>query len=124
MLGATQQHHFNQQSQAYDETIESLEGNTYVDNLMKTGSDIREISRFREEAIEILESKKFPVHKWESDIQKWDCPNCHGGEAYTRLIKDVKKTFHNTMGRTSFKYEQVESVAMDIEQHLNNCPLA
>ena len=71
MLGATQQHHFNQQSQAYEEMIELLEGNTYVDNLMKTGSDIRELSRFREEAIEILESKKFPVHKWESDIQEW-----------------------------------------------------
>ena len=41
MLGATLQHHFNQQSRAYEETIESLEENTYVDNLMKTGSDIR-----------------------------------------------------------------------------------
>lgn len=26
---------------------------------------------------------------------------------YERLIKDVKKTFYKTMGRTSFKYEQV-----------------
>ena len=72
MLGATLQHHFNQQSQAYEETIESLEGNTYGDNLMKTGSDIRELSRFREEATEILESTKFPVQKWESNIQQWD----------------------------------------------------
>ena len=72
MLGATLQHHFNQQSQAYEETIESLEGNTYGDNLMKTGSDIRELSRFREEVTEILESTKFPVQKWESNIQQWD----------------------------------------------------
>ena len=29
------------------------------------------------------------------------------GGLYERLIKDVKKTFYKTMGRTSFKYEQV-----------------
>ena len=37
MLGATLQHHFNKQSLAYEETIESLQENTYMDNLMKTG---------------------------------------------------------------------------------------
>ena len=72
MLGATLQHHFNKQSQAYEEMIESLEENTYMDNLMKTGSDIRELSRFKEEAIEILQNAKFPVHKWESDVQQLD----------------------------------------------------
>ena len=72
MLGATLQHHFNKQSQAYEEMIESLEENTYMDNLMKTGSDIRELSRFKEEAIEILQNAKFPVHKWESDVQQPD----------------------------------------------------
>ena len=45
------------------------------------------------------------------------------GGLYERFIKDVKKTFYKTMGRTSFKYEQVESVVMDIERHLNNHPL-
>ena len=29
------------------------------------------------------------------------------GGLYERLIKDAKKTFYNTMGRTSCKYEQV-----------------
>ena len=72
MLGATLQHHFNKQSQAYEEMIESLEENTYMDNLMKTGSDIRELSTFKEEAIEILQNAKFPVHKWESDVQQLD----------------------------------------------------
>ena len=62
MLGATLQHHFNKQSLAYEETIESLKENTYMDNLMKTGSDVRELSRFKEEAIEILQNAKFPVH--------------------------------------------------------------
>ena len=71
MLGATLQHHFKQQSIAYEKTIESLRENTYVHNL-KTGSDVRELSRFKEEATEILESAKFPVHKWESDVQELD----------------------------------------------------
>lgn len=42
-----------------------------MDNL-KTGSDVRELSRFKEEATEILESAKFPMHKWESDVQQLD----------------------------------------------------
>ena len=71
MLGATLQHHFNQQSLAYEQTIESLGEKTYVDNL-KTGSGVRELSRFKEEATEILESAKCPVHKWESDVQELD----------------------------------------------------
>ena len=71
MLRATLQHHFNQQSLAYEKTIESLRENTYVDNLKK-GSNVRELSRFKEETTEILESAKFPVHKWESDVQELD----------------------------------------------------
>ena len=71
MLRTTLQHHFNQQSLAYEKTIESLRENTYVDNLKK-GSNVRELSRFKEETTEILESAKFPVHKWESDVQELD----------------------------------------------------
>ncbi len=40
MLGATLQHHFNLQPEEYENTVESLIENTYVDNLTKTGSDI------------------------------------------------------------------------------------
>ena len=71
MLGATLQHHFNQQSLAYEKTIESLGENTYVGNL-KTGSDVRELSRFKEEATETLETAKFPVYKEKSDVQELD----------------------------------------------------
>ena len=71
MLGATLQHHFNQQSLAYEKTIESLGENTYVGNL-KTGSDVRELSRFKEEATETLETANFPVHKGKSDVQELD----------------------------------------------------
>ena len=42
-----------------------------MDNL-KTGSDVRKLRRFKEDTTEILESAKFPVHKWESDVQELD----------------------------------------------------
>ena len=45
------------------------------------------------------------------------------GGLYKKLIKDVKKMFYKTRGRTSFQYEQLETVVMDIERHLNNCLL-
>ena len=43
-----------------------------MDNLMKTGRSIEELKRFKEEATEILESEKFPAHKWESNVQELD----------------------------------------------------
>ena len=72
MLGATLQHHFNLQPEEYQNTIESLKENTYVDNLMKTGSDIADLEDFKREATEILENAKFPVHKWESNVEELD----------------------------------------------------
>ena len=42
---------------------------------------------------------------------------------YERLIKDVKKTLHKTLGRTHLTYEQLEAVVIDVEKNLNNRPL-
>ena len=39
---------------------------------MKTGGDVEELKRFKQEATEILESEKFPVHKWESNVPELD----------------------------------------------------
>ena len=62
LLGATLQHHYNSQpGEKY-----ALRESTYVDNLMKTGDDVDELSKFNHEATEIMEDGKFPVHKWES----------------------------------------------------------
>ena len=72
MLGATLQHHFNLQPEECQNTIESLKENTYVDNLMKTESDIADLEDFKREATEILEDAKFPVHKWESNVEELD----------------------------------------------------
>ena len=42
---------------------------------------------------------------------------------YERLIKDIKKTLHKTLGKTHLTFEQLEVVIMDIQRHLNNRPL-
>ena len=39
---------------------------------MKTGSDIADLEDFKREATEILEDAKFPVHKWESNVEELD----------------------------------------------------
>ena len=56
------QYHYDQQPEELSETVQTLRDNTYVDNLMKTGSEIEEMSKFKSEATEILGSAKFPVH--------------------------------------------------------------
>ena len=42
---------------------------------------------------------------------------------YERLIKDVKKTLHKTLGRKHLTFEQLEAVVIDVEKNLNDRPL-
>ena len=56
LLGATLSYHYDQQGEAFQETVQALRQNTYVE-------------KFKREAASILESTKFPVHKWESDVK-------------------------------------------------------
>ena len=75
MLGATLQHHYDQQPDTVKETVSTLRENTYVDNLMVTGSRIEELQNFKLEATEVLERGKFPVHKWESNVSHLESAN-------------------------------------------------
>jgi hypothetical protein len=78
MLGATLDYHYDQQPDSVRDTVSILRENTYVDNLMVIGEDVQELKKFRTEATEILESGKFPVHKWESNVsslESADMPN-------------------------------------------------
>ena len=68
MLGATLDYHYDQQPDTVKETVSTLRENTYVDNLMVTGTKVDDLHKFKSEATEILESGKFPVHKWESNV--------------------------------------------------------
>ena len=68
LLGATLNYHYDQQGKEFQETVQALKENTYVDNLMKTGEEEQELKKFKREATSILESAKFLVHKWESDV--------------------------------------------------------
>ena len=68
VLGATLLYRYDQQPNNYEDTLEPLKKDTSVDNLMKPGGNIQELNQFKIEATEILESGKFPVHKWESNI--------------------------------------------------------
>ena len=69
LLGATLQHHFEQQGSEFEETVRALKENTYVDNLMQKGGNVEKLMRFKEESTAILESARFPVHKWESNVK-------------------------------------------------------
>ncbi|CAB3977465.1 Hypothetical predicted protein [Paramuricea clavata] len=68
LLGATLGYHLEQQPTRFEETVTALKENTYVDNIMKTGSDTDDLRKFKEESSIILEDAKFPIHKWESNI--------------------------------------------------------
>ena len=77
ILGATLRYHIDQQPEDFAETVavEELRTNTYVDNLMKTGGQVEEMRKFKEETTHILEDAKFKVHKWESNIEELEDQN-------------------------------------------------
>ena len=45
------------------------------------------------------------------------------GGLYERLIKEIKTTLYKTLGKTHLLYDQLETVILDIDRHLNNRPL-
>ena len=47
----------------FAETVEEWKTNTYVDNLMKTGGQVEEMRKFKEETTHTLEDAKFKVHR-------------------------------------------------------------
>ena len=69
VLGATLKHHLENQPSELRDTIDTFKQNTYVDNLMHSGDDPDDLIKFKEESSKILESGKFHVHKWESNIE-------------------------------------------------------
>ena len=69
LLGATLNYHYDQQSKESQEIVQGLRENVYIDNLMQTREEVEELEKFKREATSILESAKFPVHKWESDVE-------------------------------------------------------
>ena len=69
LLGATLQHHFEQQRSEFEETVRALKENTYVDNLMQTGGNVEKLMRFKEKSTAILESARFLVQKWVSNVK-------------------------------------------------------
>ena len=75
LLGATLQYHLQQQGTEFEDTVSALKENTSVDNLMQTGGDQEQLVQFREESTAILESTKFPVHKWESNVKSLESEN-------------------------------------------------
>eukprot|EP00795_Rhopilema_esculentum_P006806 gene6806-biopygen8263 len=42
---------------------------------------------------------------------------------YERLIKDLKRALFKTVGKSLLSFNQLETVVMDIERHMNNRPL-
>jgi hypothetical protein len=54
-LGATLQHHLGNQLSEYQETIDALKENTYVDNLMHGGEDLNSLVKFKDESSRILD---------------------------------------------------------------------
>ena len=92
MLGGTLQHHYEQfDDPELAHTLEMLKGNTYVYNLMCTGTNVEDLEKFRTQATDILEDGKFTIHKWESNLEKLDSENMGNPSKILGHIWDKRK---------------------------------
>ena len=90
LLGATLNYHYDQQGEDFQETIQALKENTHVDNVMKTGEEEQELKKFKIEATSILESERFPVHKWESDVETLESEDSTDPSKILRITWDKR----------------------------------
>ena len=74
LLGATLGYHYDQQPAEFEGTVTALKENTYVDNIMETGEE-EDLLKFKRESTIILNEAKFPIHKWESNIESLEDDN-------------------------------------------------
>ena len=93
MLGGTLQHHYEQfDDPELAHTLEMLKVNTYVDNLMCTGTNVEDLEKFKTQATDILEDGKFTIHKWESNVEKLDSENMGNPSKILGHIWDKERT--------------------------------
>ena len=118
ILGATLQHHLENQPSEYEDTIGSLKENTYVDNLLHGGDDVASLAKFKEEASDILESGKFPVHKWESNDEWLESNDM---ENPTKLLGHVWDKREESLEVTVLNYPEHEPITKrSILSHLGS----
>ena len=67
--GATLQHHFEQQGSKFEETVRALKRTLFLQSHANERKCREKLMRFKEESTAILESARFPVHKWESNVK-------------------------------------------------------
>ncbi len=114
ILGAT----FENQPSECQYTLNALKENTYVDNLMYGGENLKSLVKFKDESSVILESGKFPVHKWESNVElleSSDMPNP------TKFLGHMWDKREETLEITVPNYNEDEPVTKrNILSHLGN----
>ena len=67
-----------------------MKENTHVDNVMKTGEEEQELKKFKIESTSILESERFPVHKWESDVETLESEDSTNPSKILRITWDKR----------------------------------
>ena len=90
ILGATLQHHYNQQPSEYEETVQSLRDNTYVDNLMAGAEDFESLERFKVEAMG--KRLNFPYTNGSLMLRSWTGRTCLIQAKFLVIIGTNKKT--------------------------------
>lgn len=88
MLGATLNYHYDKQREEFQETIQALRENTYLDNMMKTEEKEVELEEFKKQASSILESERFFVLKWESDVERLESEGSTNPSMILRTVWD------------------------------------
>ena len=88
VLGATLQHHLENQPSEFEGTVDALKRDTNVDNVMYGAEEIESLEKYKEQSCDILESSKFPVHKWESNVKSLESDEVPNPTSFLGHLRD------------------------------------
>ena len=109
-------------------TVDALKKNMYVNNLMHGGEDVEDLVKFKEKSSTILESGKFRVHKWESNVAALESermPNptkCGEGPASLQ-IANIEERYFNSSARELVSGHMAANLARNLCSALLGWPI-
>ena len=68
ILGATLQKHLSAYQEEFPDMVKALRDDTYVDDIQYGSDKVEALTRFKEEATQIMNKGGFTLHKWHSNV--------------------------------------------------------
>ena len=121
ILGATLQKHVLEYKEGYPETANALLKDTYVDDIQYGGDSVEELTRFKDQATEIMKEGGFTLHKWHSNVASMESTVVEKGREEEDGVKQQTNSdekLRNTSKILGIKWDKEEDL---LQMNFKSC---